>query len=161
MTRPPPPPPLSPQKSNKQNKTKKPNKTKQNKNNKQTKNQKTRRKRDSNPGSSALEAGALTTWPTRQWYSDTQCLAAAAAGACYLSSDGKWQFSVIVGTLLYVFGSCEGHSKFIKEMRLGLEPSGCSMWHFLKLVARGFLRVLRFPPLLHRFNDSTNKTKLK
>ena len=24
-----------------------------------------------------------------------------------------------------------------------------SMWHFLKLVARGFLRVLRFPPLLH------------
>ena len=44
---------------------------------------------------------------------------------------------------------------------LGLESSGCSMWHFLKLVARGFLRVLRFPPLLHRFNDSANKIKLK
>ena len=43
------------------------------------------------------------------------------------------------------------------EFRLGLESSGCSMWHFLKLVARGFLRVLRFPPLLHRFNDSANK----
>ena len=30
----------------------------------------------------------------------------------------------------------------------GLEFSGFSMWHFLKLVARGFLRVLRFPSLL-------------
>ena len=30
--------------------------------------------------------------------------------------------------------------------RLGLESSGFSMWHFLKLVARGFLRVLRFLP---------------
>ena len=27
---------------------------------------KSRRKRDSNPGSSALEADALTTWPTRR-----------------------------------------------------------------------------------------------
>ena len=43
------------------------------------------------------------------------------------------------------------------ESRLGLESSGCSMWHFLKLVARGFLRVLRFPPLLHRYNGSANK----
>ena len=32
---------------------------------------------------------------------------------------------------------------------------------FLKLVARGFLRVLRFPPLLHRFNGSANKIKIK
>ena len=32
---------------------------------------------------------------------------------------------------------------------------------FLKLVARGFLQILRFPPLLHRFNDSANKIKLK
>ena len=40
------------------------------------------------------------------------------------------------------------------ESRLGLESSGCSMWHFLKLVVRGFLQVLRFPPLLHRFHDS-------
>ena len=47
------------------------------------------------------------------------------------------------------------------ESRLGLESSGCSMWHFLKLVARGFLRVLRFPPLLHQFNGSANKIKLK
>ena len=31
----------------------------------------------------------------------------------------------------------------------------------MKLVARGFLRVLRFPPLLHRFNGSANKLKLK
>ena len=28
-------------------------------------------------------------------------------------------------------------------------------------VARGFLRVLRFPPLLHRFNGSANKIQLK
>ena len=47
------------------------------------------------------------------------------------------------------------------ESRLGLESSGCRMWHFLKLVARGFLWVLRFPPLLHRFNGSANKIKLK
>ena len=47
------------------------------------------------------------------------------------------------------------------ESSLGLESSGCSMWHFLKLVARGFLRVLRFPPLLHRLNGSANKIKLK
>ena len=32
---------------------------------------------------------------------------------------------------------------------------------FLKLVARGFLPVLRFPPLFHRFNGSANKIKLK
>ena len=47
------------------------------------------------------------------------------------------------------------------ESRLELESLGFSMWHFLKLVARGFLRVLRFPPLLHRFNGSANKIKLK
>ena len=35
------------------------------------------------------------------------------------------------------------------ESRLGLEFSGFSMWHFLKLVVRSFLWVLRFPPLLH------------
>ena len=32
----------------------------------------------------------------------------------------------------------------------GLNFSGFSMWHFLRLVVRDFLRVLRFPPLLHR-----------
>ena len=36
------------------------------------------------------------------------------------------------------------------QSRLGLESSGFSMWHFLKLVAMGFRRVLRFlPSLLH------------
>ena len=52
------------------------------------------------------------------------------------------------------------HQCYCAGSRLGLESSGCSMWHFLKLVARGFLRVLRFPPLLHRFNGSANKIKL-
>ena len=47
------------------------------------------------------------------------------------------------------------------KSNLGLESLVCSMWCFLKLVASGFLRVLRFPPLLHRFNDSANKIKLK
>ena len=36
------------------------------------------------------------------------------------------------------------------ESHLKLASSDFSMWHFLKLVARGFLRVLRFPPLLNR-----------
>ena len=47
------------------------------------------------------------------------------------------------------------------ESHWGLESSDFSMWHFLTLVARGFLRVLRFPPLLHRFNGSANKNKAK
>ena len=38
---------------------------------------------------------------------------------------------------------------------------GFSMWHFLKLVARGFRRVFRFPPLFHRLMVSDNKIKLK
>ena len=47
------------------------------------------------------------------------------------------------------------------ESRLGLESSGCSMWHFLKLVARGFLRELRFPPLLQRLMVQPIKFKKK
>ena len=47
------------------------------------------------------------------------------------------------------------------ESRLGLDVSGFSMWHFLKLVVRGFLRVLRFPPLLYRLMISANKITLK
>ena len=47
------------------------------------------------------------------------------------------------------------------KSRLGFESSGFSMWHFLKLIARGFLQVLRCPPLLHRSNGSANKIKLK
>ena len=47
------------------------------------------------------------------------------------------------------------------ESRLALESSGFSMWHFLKLVARGFLRVFRFPPLLHRLMVQPMKIKLK
>ena len=47
------------------------------------------------------------------------------------------------------------------ESRLGLEISSSSMWHFLKLVVGGFLRILRFPPLLHRLMVSTNKDKAK
>ena len=59
---------------------------------------------------------------------------------------------------------CAGSS-----LALGLEFSGFSMWHFLKLVARGFLRVLRLPPSppppLHRLmvqpvKSSSNKCNL-
>ena len=35
------------------------------------------------------------------------------------------------------------------ESRLGLEFPGFGMWHFLKLVVRGFLRVRWIPSLLH------------
>ena len=35
------------------------------------------------------------------------------------------------------------------QSQLALEFSGFIMWHFLKLVVRGFLRVLWFPPHLH------------
>ena len=35
------------------------------------------------------------------------------------------------------------------------------IWHFLKLVVRGFLWVLQFPPLLHWLIVSANKIKLK
>ena len=47
------------------------------------------------------------------------------------------------------------------ESRSGFEFSGFSMWHFLKLVVRGFLRVLRFPPLLYPLIVSASKIKLK
>ena len=47
------------------------------------------------------------------------------------------------------------------ESRLGLECPGFSVWHFLELVVRRFLRVLRFPPLLHRLIISASKIKLK
>ena len=47
------------------------------------------------------------------------------------------------------------------ESRLRLKFSGFSMWHFLTPVVRGFLRVLRFPPHLHRLMVSANKIMLK
>ena len=47
------------------------------------------------------------------------------------------------------------------ESQLGLESLSFSMWHFLKLFTRGFVQVLLFPPLLHWFNGSANKIKLK
>ena len=46
------------------------------------------------------------------------------------------------------------------ESGLGLELSSFSMWHCLKLVVGGFLRVLRFAPLLHGFSRR-NRTKTK
>ena len=36
------------------------------------------------------------------------------------------------------------------DSRLGLDLSSFCMWHCLKLVVRSFIRVLGFPPLLHR-----------
>ena len=46
------------------------------------------------------------------------------------------------------------------ESWLGLECSGFSMWHFLKLV-RGFLQVFQFPRLLHWLMVSANRIELK
>ena len=62
-------------------------------------------------------------------------------------SDGVLACGVMVSTSAFLACHqcyCAGSS------RLRLESSGFSMWHFLKLVVRGFLRVLRFPPLLRR-----------
>ena len=47
------------------------------------------------------------------------------------------------------------------ESQLGLEFSGFSMWHFLKVIVRGFLWLLWFPSLLHRWKVSAHKIKLK
>ena len=47
------------------------------------------------------------------------------------------------------------------ESRLGLEFSDFSMWHFLKLVVRGSLQVLQFPPLHHRFVVSAYEKRAK
>ena len=51
----------------------------------------------------------------------------------------------------FAFLACHQYDWCGFESRLGLEPSRFSMWHFLKLVARGFLLVLRFSPHFHRF----------
>ena len=45
------------------------------------------------------------------------------------------------------------------ESQLGLEFLGFIMSHFLKLVVRDFLWVLRFPPLLHSLMVLANKMK--
>ena len=45
------------------------------------------------------------------------------------------------------------------ESRMGLEFSGFSVWHLLKLVVRGFLQVLQFLP--HHLMVSANKIELK
>ena len=47
------------------------------------------------------------------------------------------------------------------ESCLGLDFWDFSMWHFLKLVVRGFLQVLQFPPLCHQLINSANKIKVK
>ena len=51
------------------------------------------------------------------------------------------------------------------EPRLGLEFSGFtkafSVWHSLRLVVKGFLKVLRFPPFLCRLTVSDNKKRAK
>ena len=47
------------------------------------------------------------------------------------------------------------------KSQLRLEFSGFSMWHFLKLIVRSFLRVFQFPLLLHWLMVSVNKIKLK
>ena len=39
------------------------------------------------------------------------------------------------------------------ESGLGFECSGFNMWHFLKFVVRGFLRVLRFLPLTGPYKE--------
>ena len=42
-------------------------------------------------------------------------------------------FSVVIGTLVYVFGSCERHYEPTKEMRIALRPiaEGGTLWSFV------------------------------
>ena len=47
----------------------------------------------------------------------------------------------------------------IQQPRLGLESSGFSMWHFLKLIAFSLGTPVSFPP--SSVNGSANKIKLK
>ena len=51
--------------------------------------------------------------------------------------------------------------EFWFESRLGLTFSSFSMWHFLKLIVRGFLLELLFSPFLCGLMVSANKIKLK
>ena len=77
----------------------------------------------------------------------------------------------VVGSGVRTFANSKGTVRSIGRLQGGsdLQDSGDSapptelfwpQWP-LKLVARGFLRVLRFPPLLHRFNGPANGIKLK
>ena len=56
---------------------------------------------------------------------------------CWLISDNNRKFSVLVGTLLYILGSCESHSKFIKELFIPFGPipkeNALRHWLFYKL----------------------------
>ena len=46
------------------------------------------------------------------------------------------------------FVACQRCCRAGSSLAWGLESADFSMWHFLKLVAMGFLPVLQFPPLL-------------
>ena len=46
-------------------------------------------------------------------------------------------------------------------VRLGLEVLGFSIWHVLKVIIRGVLQALQFPPLLHQLMVSAYEIKLK
>ena len=86
-----------------------------------------------------------------------------APESSFLNRDRYFRCIITRGVTVSTSAFLACHQCYLRgfESRLGLGSSDCSMWHFLKLVARGFLRVLRFPPLLHWFNGSANKIKLK
>ena len=77
----------------------------------------------------------------------------------FLSVTGKLSLSVKTGTLLYVFGSCECHSKPTKEMHISLRPipknDALPRWGFYKL---GIWQKLADQSRLH---DTWKVTHLK
>ena len=86
-----------------------------------------------------------------------QCYCAGLSLTLGLESSGfsMWHFlkhfRMAAGKSVYADGS----------VRYALSIAKTTMWHFLKLVARGFLQVLLFPPLLKSVNGSANRIKLK
>ena len=86
---------------------------------------------------------------------------------CYLKKIKKKQSCILKinynGGDRATLGVMVSTSAFLSgfESRLGFEFSSFRMWHFLKLVVMGFLRVFGFPPLLRRLIFSANKIKLK
>ena len=60
----------------------------------------------------------------------------------------QWSYVLCNGPNVF-FPSLPPMLEYRFESRLGLEFSGFSTWHFLKLIVRGFLCVLQVPPHLH------------
>ena len=94
-----------------------------------------------------------TTFSFVEWNENSVAL------ICFVSCDiGQCSLGATSGVMVSTSAFLACHQSGFE----GLESSGFSMcYFFLKLIARGFLRVLRFPSLLHRLMVQPIKIKLK